>query len=811
AAMTTAGEYFFVENRNNKGFFESVFPEHGILISHYDQSEKGTYYNEGQYYTYWIEQRGFDPAIHDTYTADTIYRDAGQAPYSAGDDYEFTNLTKAGANVNGSTTNFGPYIIAISKPGDTMWFTVDNATVPAGASFAYKSHIEYDTITNYGNNNGFAEPDELVDLKVTIKNVGGAATGITAKLRSTQTGLVLVTDSTAAYPNIGSLASAANSDNFRVKVLSGTPSDTTLYFTLAVTSAAGSNETEFGIKINSTPTDTTFILRTKSTALTDAAALDIYWLGDFGIDDWAIIAAGSGLGNVYGTGSKQIWYWTLSDNGATLEDYFSYTSGNYAQCMDHDAAGNVWISCGDSALRYDIVSQSQISRTRWSNTDYAGTVMKRVRGVTFDNNDSMFGYWQTYGTFEESLLGQRKVLNGTATRFWGVPLLDGTSYGGKWNNGRGIEWDGTCFWSVNIFENFIFRKTPYSAGFPQPDSNAFKTISTISCPSVQGNYPAYDIAFQGISGDGITPAVPFGKNNKYYIWTLNMDNSEVTKIDVTSLVLPKAVAGFTVSRVPTSTTVNLSWTANAASDFVTKYVVYRSTTPNFYAKDSDSVATTTDTSLVNIVPVAKVDYYYKVKAVNYQGYSLTPSVEKLASGATATMEASLIANQVNNDINLEWTAQTTAGKSWEITRTSDKETAVIGTVDIKTNKFTDSSVPSNGTYTYNLTRVDADGNKVVMGETKVKFFSNLVFGISPIKQNPVKNSFTLYYSIDREEQVSLNIYSITGQVVMTLADGVSRPGFYTARIDAEKLSSGVYFAVLKQGNKEAKERITFLK
>jgi len=99
----------------------------------------------------------------------------------------------------------------------------------------------------------------------------------------------------------------------------------------------------------------------------------------------------------------------------------------------------------------------------------------------------------------------------------------------------------------------------------------------------------------------------------------------------------------------------------------------------------------------------------------------------------------------------------------------------------------------------------------MMAETKIKFFSRIVFGIAPLKQNPVKSSFVLYYSIDREEHASLNIYSITGQVVMTLTNGFTKPGLYSAKIDANKLSSGIYFAVLKQGNKEAKKRITLLK
>lgn len=822
STFTTAGEYFFVENRLNKGFFESCLPEHGLIIVHYDPSEKGTYYNDGPtYYTYWVEQRGFDPVIHSTYSSDTIFRDAGQAAYFAGDDYEFTNLTYAAANQNGSTTAFGPYIISISAPGDTMWFTVDNCTVPATASFAYKSHIVYDTLVNYSNNNGVVDPDEIVDLVIAVKNVGGNATTVSAKLRNKQ-GFVTVLDSTANYGTINSLATVSNtSDVFRIKVKPGCPIDTTIFLTLAFTSSNGSNEVEFGIKINSHPLLYTRLMRTISGSLRDPAGIDLVYNDALG--DWVFLTAGTGLGNIYGIGAKKMFLLDLSTWGTVINDSFVYAGANYLMNMDHDKLNRIWYSSGDSAHIYDFSSgtPTYVGRLRWPNSDYAGTVMKRIRGLTFDNNDSLYAYWQTYGTFEESLYAVRKVINGTGTIWKRAPLVDGTSYGGRWNNGRGIEWDGSALWSVNIFENLIFRKYPITGTFTNgdtiPDSLKFTTINTISCPSVQGSYPAYDIAIQAVSADGVTPAIPYVPGNKYYMWTMNLDNSEVTKIDITSLVLPEQV-DLDISSCSFNDATNevkLKWKPNPLKDFVTKYIVYRSTDPNFFATSKDSVLTTIADSAIFVIPDVKGLHYFKVRAVNYQGYSYNTSDEVYVVNNTTTALniVSLVATQNGSEIYLLWQKEgINNGSAWEISRAKDSGYfEIIGSVDFKSSKFVDKTLSENGAYTYKLDLVKLGGEKQTYGQTSIKYFNPFVFKLYKPETNPVKGSFNLNFAVDREDFVTLKIYSITGRVVATLQNRVMTPGRYSVKVDNEKLSSGIYYVLLTQGSKKDKIKITFVK
>jgi len=182
---------------------------------------------------------------------------------------------KAGANVNGSTTNFGPYIIQFPHlvilcglQLTTQQFQLVRLLLTNHIQLKIHSQTILTTTV-------MSIQDEIVDLIIAIKNVGGNASSVTAKLRH-KYGLATVIDSTANYGTINSLATVSNtSDVFRIKVKPGCPTDTILFFTVYVTSSNGSNEFEFGIKLNSTPLLYTTEVRNISGSLRDAAGIDL--------------------------------------------------------------------------------------------------------------------------------------------------------------------------------------------------------------------------------------------------------------------------------------------------------------------------------------------------------------------------------------------------------------------------------------------------------------------------------------------------------------------------------------------------------
>ena len=93
---------------------------------------------------------------------------------------------------------------------------------------------------------------------------------------------------------------------------------------------------------------------------------------------------------------------------------------------------------------------------------------------------------------------------------------------------------------------------------------------------------------------------------------------------------PAQVTGLTATTA-SSTQLNLAWTANASTDNVTKYNVYRSTTSGFTVNTATDIpiAQPTTNSYSDTGLTASTTYYYKVAAVNTSGahwYSIKYSI-----------------------------------------------------------------------------------------------------------------------------------------------------------------------------------------
>jgi len=66
--------------------------------------------------------------------------------------------------------------------------------------------------------------------------------------------------------------------------------------------------------------------------------------------------------------------------------------------------------------------------------------------------------------------------------------------------------------------------------------------------------------------------------------------------------------------------------------------------------------------------------------------------------------------------------------------------------------------------------------------------------------NPFSQSTKIYYELREKAQVTLSIWSLQGQQLQLLVNGVRDPGNYQVTFDARKLSAGTYFYRLQVGN-----------
>ncbi len=77
--------------------------------------------------------------------------------------------------------------------------------------------------------------------------------------------------------------------------------------------------------------------------------------------------------------------------------------------------------------------------------------------------------------------------------------------------------------------------------------------------------------------------------------------------------------------------------------------------------------------------------------------------------------------------------------------------------------------------------------------------------------NPFNPTTTIAYSISQRVHVSLDVYNVLGQHVLTLTDKVQEPGEYRVQFESKQLPSGIYFYALRAGDFYAKGKMTLIR
>lgn len=87
----------------------------------------------------------------------------------------------------------------------------------------------------------------------------------------------------------------------------------------------------------------------------------------------------------------------------------------------------------------------------------------------------------------------------------------------------------------------------------------------------------------------------------------------------------------------------------------------------------------------------------------------------------------------------------------------------------------------------------------------------LVFALGQNYPNPFNPNTAIEYSIAETANVTLTVYTITGQEVTTLVNEVKSPGVYNVSFDASRLSSGVYIYRIVAGGFTHTQKMTLIK
>jgi len=161
---------------------------------------------------------------------------------------------------------------------------------------------------------------------------------------------------------------------------------------------------------------------------------------------------------------------------------------------------------------------------------------------------------------------------------------------------------------------------------------------------------------------------------------------------------------------------------------------------------------------------------------------------------------SFTASVNNNDVTLNWeTASEINNSGFQVERKSNGEYKSIGfvpgfgtTTESKAYSFSDANLNA-GTYSYRLKQIDYDGTFEYSDPVEVDIIVPDVYSLHQNYPNPFNPSTKITFTLAANALVTLKVFDVLGQEVMTLINQDLTAGAHTYDFDAAGFNSGVYF------------------
>jgi len=102
-----------------------------------------------------------------------------------------------------------------------------------------------------------------------------------------------------------------------------------------------------------------------------------------------------------------------------------------------------------------------------------------------------------------------------------------------------------------------------------------------------------------------------------------------------------------------------------------------------------------------------------------------------------------------------------------------------------------------GTYYYRLKQIDFDGTFEYSEVVEVDVIAPDVYSLNQNYPNPFNPSTKITFSLASDALVSLKVFDVLGQEIVTLINQDLTAGVHTHNFDAAGLNSGIYFYKLE--------------
>jgi len=161
---------------------------------------------------------------------------------------------------------------------------------------------------------------------------------------------------------------------------------------------------------------------------------------------------------------------------------------------------------------------------------------------------------------------------------------------------------------------------------------------------------------------------------------------------------------------------------------------------------------------------------------------------------------SFTASVNDNDVTLNWvTASEINNSGFQVERKSIGEYQAIGfvpgygtTTETKAYSFSDANLTA-GTYSYRLKQIDYDGTFEYSDPVEVDIVIPDVYSLHQNYPNPFNPTTNITFTLAANAKVTLKVFDVLGQEVMTLINQDLTAGVHTYDFNAAGFNSGVYF------------------
>jgi hypothetical protein len=204
---------------------------------------------------------------------------------------------------------------------------------------------------------------------------------------------------------------------------------------------------------------------------------------------------------------------------------------------------------------------------------------------------------------------------------------------------------------------------------------------------------------------------------------------------------------------------------------------------------------------------------------NEYGWGILNALAAVDYFPTPVELESFSAGIINNKVNLEWTTATEKNnRGFEIEKKFGNDNfKTIGFVQgqgTKTTPTTYNFVDENnfkGVAVYRLKQFDFDGKYTFSNEVTIDVPVAGDFVLQQNYPNPFNPSTKINYSVPFASQVMIALYDILGNQIKILTNEYKTAGNYSYTLNADGLSSGIYFVKLNAGTSNKIIKITLAK